>query len=46
MYYCLKYMIIIIIIIIIDEHIVNADLPRTMRYESIQDRIESLAESK
>ena len=29
----------------IDEHIVNADLPRTMGYESIQDRIESMAES-
>ena len=29
----------------IDEHIVNADLPRTMRYESIQDRIASMAES-
>ena len=28
----------------IDEHIVNADLRRTMRHESIQDRIASMAE--
>ena len=27
----------------IDQHIVNADLPRTMRYEPIQNRIASMA---